>query len=129
MGNANVSIAGLSSPNQTLAFVEAASWIGDGETSGVLGLAYEITERVFTTTDRRLWYAGSSAQILYDTVFTSLWKANQTPPVFSMTVEEKGKKGFLAFGGRPPVDVKGEMARTQIRIVSWPGIHIEERCH
>ena len=106
--------------HQEMAFIDQAAWDGDGVTSGTLGLGYPITTRVFNNSDEAMSYPGSPTHRKYDPVFTSMYKQNLTPPVFSLAMNRSSNSGWLAFGGLPPVDHKPDFAKTPIRVVSPP---------
>ncbi|KAK4235241.1 hypothetical protein C8A03DRAFT_36906 [Achaetomium macrosporum] len=121
-GRENVAIAGITAHNQRLAIVNQAYWHGDGQTSGLLGLAYPY----LTSLD-----GSDQNQPPYDPVFTTMWKSGAIDPVFSIALsrsEDQGNRtgrenpssgkieeSYLALGGLPPVDVdEATWARTPI---------------
>lgn len=110
----DVTVGGLTVRHQQLALVNDTYWYGDGETSGLLGLAYPL----------RTGVDGNVAQ--YNPVFTSMWEDGLTQPLFALglsrdppnttitaTATNNGsvaapttgqEASYMAFGGLPPVD-------------------------
>jgi hypothetical protein len=121
VGYQNATVAGLTVQKQEMAFVDQAFWDGDGVTGGVMGLCYPITTRVFSSTNETLKYPGSPTHRKYDPIFTSMYKQNLTPPVFSLAMNRTSESGWLAFGGLPPVDHSPDFGKTPIRIVEADG--------
>ena len=125
--------------NTQIAVAKTAAWEGDGTTSGMLGLAYpDIT---FSFSGSNLSYNNlSDNQAPYDPVFTTMWKQNRIPPIFSLAFNRPARShrrsipllhgrvpdsqggsrkqadGYLAFGGIPPVNTVGEWATAKIEI-------------
>jgi hypothetical protein len=117
-GREDVTIGGVTAHNQRIAIVNYTYWRGDGQTSGLLGLGYPY----LTSLD-----GADQNQPPYDPVFTTMWKAGDIEPVFSIALsrsEDRGvsgmpqglkKESYLALGGLPPVEFEEESwARTPI---------------
>ncbi|KAK4153821.1 hypothetical protein C8A00DRAFT_43322 [Chaetomidium leptoderma] len=135
-GQEDVTIGGITAHNQRLALVNYTYWHGDGQTSGLLGLAYPY----LTSLD-----GSDQNQPPYDPVFTTMWRSGAIDPVFSIALsrsEDQGnqtgsgpssgqKESYLALGGLPPVDVDEQTwARTPIHsmkaVPQW-GFETDER--
>ncbi|KAJ7062706.1 acid protease [Mycena amicta] len=108
-GKATVSVAGLAVTNQVFGLVTKAAWQGDGINAGLLGLAYP--------TLTSLKSASHNQQIIYSPFFfTAVQEKKISETYFSLALNRgtnAGKHspdidpylGYVAFGGRPPVDV------------------------
>ncbi|KAL2255146.1 hypothetical protein VTK26DRAFT_4009 [Humicola hyalothermophila] len=98
---ADVRVGDLTARGQRIALVNYAYWRGDGQTSGLLGLAYPF----LTSLDGPV-----ENQPPYDPVFTTLWKSGAVEPLFSIALSrnESGRESYLALGGLPPVEVDDE---------------------
>jgi hypothetical protein len=135
-GREDVSIGGVTAHSQRLALVNYTYWHGDGQTSGLLGLAYPY----LTSLD-----GPDQNQPPYDPVFTTMWKSGAIDPVFSIALSRHENQGnntagtpgitkqesYLALGGLPPIDVDEKTwARTEIhgmRAVPQWGFETDER--
>ncbi|KAF2401758.1 acid protease [Trichodelitschia bisporula] len=96
-----VTLAGLTLPAQAVAIVDTAYWSGDGHSSGLLGLAYPNLTRAFAP---GTWPARPAP---YNPLFTSMWQANLTAPLFSLALSRRANAaGVLALGGLPPPPVR-----------------------
>ena len=110
-GREDVAIGGVTAHNQRFALVNYTYWHGDGQTSGLLGLAYPY----LTSLD-----GPDQNQPPYDPVFTTMWRSGAIDPVFSIALSRhenqgnnsggvpssgKQEESYLALGGLPPVDV------------------------
>jgi hypothetical protein len=119
VGYEDITIAGVTVRKQETLLIDTVAYVGDGVTSGILGLAYPIVGRVFkngSTGAQQI--PGSPAHHKYDPIFTNMYKQKLVPPVFSVSLDKKKQSGYLAFGGLPPVDVSMDFGKTPIRIVS-----------
>ncbi|AEO63786.1 uncharacterized protein THITE_123323 [Thermothielavioides terrestris NRRL 8126] len=136
-GLTDVTIGGVTAHNQRVALVNYTFWHGDGQTSGLLGLAYPY----LTSLD-----GADQNQPPYDPVFTTMWKSGAIEPIFSLGISRtndkwsgnssspnKGKteESYLALGGLPPLDVEEETwTRTPIegmRAVPEWGLDTDEK--
>jgi hypothetical protein len=112
MGRENVSFAGITVPSQTVGVVDYAAWMGDMQSSGLVGLAYpNITRAYFNSTKRE------KKGVSYSPIFTSMCQQNLTAPVFSLAL---GNPGVIAFGGLPgaPIRYNPKFARASIEFLS-----------
>ena len=116
-GHLDLTIGGITARNQQVVLIDEASYLGDGTTSGVLALGYNITGQIFASQDTNDWYPGSPAQRRYDPVFTTMTKQGLNPPIFSLAMDKNTGSGYLAFGGLPPVSYDQNFGKTPIRIV------------
>jgi hypothetical protein len=128
-GLEDVSIGDVTAHNQRLALVNYTYWHGDGQTSGLLGLAYPY----LTSLD-----GSDQNQPPYSPVFTTMWESRSIDPLFSIALsrseENSGgtkQESYLALGGLPPVDVNEKTwARTPIhgmRAVPQWGFDTDEK--
>ncbi|KAF7165780.1 hypothetical protein CNMCM5623_009859 [Aspergillus felis] len=112
IGTENVTLAGIT-VSQTIGVVDYASWYGDGVTSGLMGLAANAY-----TTD----YTQPS---LYNPIFATMYEQDLIDPVFSMVMSRNASSGtaagYLALGGLPPIDIKGNFSSTPILITDIRG--------
>ncbi|KAL1836799.1 hypothetical protein VTJ49DRAFT_4641 [Mycothermus thermophilus] len=128
----DVTIGGVTARSQRLALVNLTYWYGDGQTSGLLGLAYPY----LTSLD-----GAEQNQPPYDPVFTTMWKSGAIDPIFSIALsrnEDQGEgstgvqeESYLALGGLPPVEVdESSWASTPIHgmnaVPQW-GFETDER--
>ncbi|KAK3291139.1 aspartic peptidase domain-containing protein [Chaetomium fimeti] len=102
-GVEDVSIGDITAHNQRLALVNYTYWHGDGQTSGLLGLAYPY----LTSLD-----GADQNQPPYSPVFTTMWESRSIDPLFSIALSRSQEisggtqqESYLALGGLPPVDV------------------------
>ncbi|KAJ4349355.1 uncharacterized protein N0V89_007969 [Didymosphaeria variabile] len=81
--------------NQTIGVVERGWWMGDGRSSGLMGLAYPTL-------------ASNYRDLNYTTVVGSLFETHQIPAIFSLALSRPTQQaptagGLLAIGGIPDV--------------------------
>jgi hypothetical protein len=89
-----------------------AYWNGDNISAGLLGLAYPGLTSEFSGTTPNHDKFGK--RIIYDPVFTRMYKDNLSAPMFSIALE-RNSGGYLAFGGIPAeVTPSGPFASTPI---------------
>jgi hypothetical protein len=119
MGREDVTLAGMTVPQQIVGVVDYAAWMGDLQSSGLVGLAYPSITRAYpgndTKSDRK------SANIAYSPIFTSMTRLNLTAPLFSIALGRDGKPGVVAFGGLPGSSVvrySSNFARANIEFLS-----------
>ncbi|KAH6640149.1 aspartic peptidase domain-containing protein [Chaetomium tenue] len=128
-GLEEVSIGDVTAHNQRLALVNYTYWHGDGQTSGLLGLAYPY----LTSLD-----GADQNQPPYSPVFTTMWESQSIDPLFSIALSRTKEstsgikpESYLALGGLPPVDVDEKTwARTPIhgmRAVPQWGFDTDEK--
>ncbi|KAB8300374.1 hypothetical protein EYC80_000556 [Monilinia laxa] len=103
---------GLWTVNTQIATIDPAIWLGDGTTSGLLGLAYPSITAAFngTTFD----YDNAETQIPYDPIFTAMYKQHLIPPIFSLALSRPSNRigygnGYLALGGLPPIATESSL--------------------
>ncbi len=117
----DVTLAGMTIKKQQILMTTEASWSGDTITSGLLGLSYPLETRLFNVSTPDQNYVGSPTHRRYDPVFTNMFKQGLVSPSFSMAMNRTAQKGWLAFGGLPPVDHDPNFAKTRIRVASTIG--------
>jgi hypothetical protein len=129
-GFEDVTIGGITAKHQQLAVVNYTCWWSDGQTAGLLGLGYPLMTGMDGYDD---------PSHAYDPVFTSMWKQERTPPLFSIALsrdrgnETEGKSdgSYLAFGGIPPIDYdESSWSRIPIQLLqtlkSWRFVNSTE---
>jgi hypothetical protein len=116
-GFEDVTIAGVT-VNQQIGVANLTGWTSDYPYSGLLGLAYAgLTNAYPGESDEN----DSNANIMhYDPIFTSMYKQNVVPPIFSIALNRGNgaNGGYLALGGLPPVSFIQEFASTPIQILN-----------
>ncbi|KAL5413243.1 hypothetical protein PMIN03_003841 [Paraphaeosphaeria minitans] len=91
---------------QTIGVVERGWWMGDGRSSGLMGLAFPTL-------------ASNYRDLNYTTVVGSLFETHQIPPVFSLALSRPTQQsptagGLLAIGGIPDVPYTPPFVRVPI---------------
>ncbi|KAF7955054.1 uncharacterized protein EAE97_000313 [Botrytis byssoidea] len=119
-GVVDVTLGGIS-VNTQIATVDTAAWLGDGTTSGLLGLAYPSITAAFNGTTFENDKA--ETQIPYDPIFTTMYKKHLIPPIFSLALSRRSNRtgqgnGYLALGGLPRIASYGAWAVAPIQIVA-----------
>ncbi|KAI9646506.1 hypothetical protein NHQ30_004499 [Ciborinia camelliae] len=119
-GFVDVTLGGVSA-NTQIAAVDTAAWLGDGTTSGLLGLAYPSITAAFngTTFDND----NAETQLPYDPIFTTMYKQHLIPPIFSLALSRPSNRighgnGYLALGGLPPIKSYGAWGVAPIQYVA-----------
>ncbi|OAG00138.1 acid protease [Paraphaeosphaeria sporulosa] len=105
MGDVDGSKGGLT-VRQTIGVVERGWWMGDGRSSGLMGLAFPTL-------------ASNYHDLNYTTVVGSLFETHQVPPLFSLalsrpTPQSPTAGGLLAIGGIPDVPYTPPFVRVPI---------------
>ncbi|KAF7957851.1 hypothetical protein EAE96_003420 [Botrytis aclada] len=119
-GLVDVILGGIS-VNAQIATVDTAAWLGDGTTSGLLGLAYPSITAAFNGTTFE--NDNAETQLPYDPIFTTMYKKHLVPPIFSLALSRPSNRighgnGYLALGGLPPIASYGAWAVSPIQIVA-----------
>lgn len=120
-------------PNQTVSIVDRAAWLGDGQTSGLIGLAYPDLTAVYPGTDPpqdRYCSPGRKAadcnQIVYSSLTDNMFfQQKVAKPVFALALSRdesgKGDGGYLTIGGIPELSSVGvkqnQFAGTKIKVL------------
>lgn len=100
-GKEVVTFAGVSINDQMIGIVENAAWQGDGITSGLIGLAFPSLTNAFAGVDPKK--DNESDPLIYNPIFTNLYKEGKVAPVFSLAINRGDwSGGLLAIGGIPP---------------------------
>jgi hypothetical protein len=138
MGREDVRFAGMTVPAQTIGVVDYAAWMGDMQSSGLVGLAYPNITRAYmnstkplnsttavngTRTTNSTRATGNTkaeregASVSYSPIFTSMIEHNLTTPMFSLAL---GEPGVIAFGGLPgaPIRYNKTFTRAPIEFLS-----------
>ncbi|KAF5879339.1 putative pepsin (secreted protein) protein [Botrytis fragariae] len=119
-GLVDVTLGGIS-VNAQIATVDTAAWLGDGTTSGLLGLAYPSITAAFNGTT--FGNDNAETQLPYDPIFTTMYQKHLIPPIFSLALSRPSNcighgNGYLALGGLPPIASYGAWAVAPIQIVA-----------
>ncbi|KAF2716344.1 acid protease [Polychaeton citri CBS 116435] len=117
-GYQDVTLAGIKVKKQQSALVDYAYWLGDNETSGLLGFAYPALTSAFPGDNPKKDNANMTDEY-------PNWISNAIDgklldqPLFSVAIErgENGGGGYVALGGYPPIDFKKEFTSTPIQIL------------
>ncbi|KAM3075583.1 hypothetical protein ACMFMG_007720 [Clarireedia jacksonii] len=122
LGYDEVTLAGIT-VNQTVALVNYAAWNGDGTTSGLVGLAYPNITSAFAGTNPEKDNSASGKRLIYNPIFTTMYKDGLVAPLFSLAIERdvSGPAGYLALGGVPPVNFTQDFASTPILVTTIEG--------
>jgi len=107
-----VELAGLVSPNQSIAVVESGYWRGDGKSSGLLGLAFPSTSAMWNPLNK-------GANEAVSPVFTSLVRSGSIAPVFSISLGRGSETGQLTMGGAPAAKTDGRWAKSPMQYLSF----------
>ncbi|KAJ7069940.1 acid protease [Mycena amicta] len=122
MGLDTVSVGGVSVRNQVVATPTVAHILGDGQKSGILGLAFPDETSMFNVSDPTT--ATAHLQNPYDPFFFTAVKQNKVKhPYFSVALNRgsvanelnstfDANLGYLAFGGHAPVPVVEKTSTT-----------------
>jgi aspergillopepsin I len=94
LGTEELEIGGLYT-RQTMGIVDSGFWIGDGISSGLMGLAYPVL-------------ASNSQRLNYTSIIFSLFEDEVIPPVFTLSLSRPSDEnpragGLLSIGGVPDV--------------------------
>ena len=117
VGYEEVIIGGLRVEKQEIGVADRITDVGDGNDSGVLGLAYPYLTSAHPGTQ----YPNESLSFLinripYNPLFTNLYKQGSVKPFFSISINRNpvnvsnGDGGFLGLGTLPPVPHKSTFA-------------------
>lgn len=114
LGYTDITIGDITVKHQTVALVNEAYWIGDGITSGLMGLAYSALTSAFagdnlTVDNFNVTGTAPGDQELYSPVVQTMIAQGLNPPLFTLALErssdlnDNAPGGYIAFGGIPPV--------------------------
>jgi Eukaryotic aspartyl protease len=107
-GKLNLTIAGTTVQDATIALVNETHWNGDGVYSGILGLGFG------TLTERYIDGVG----VDYDPIFQRMYQQDLvSKEMFSLALN-RNTGGYMAFGGLPPVEYDES---------SWAKVPIQRR--
>lgn len=96
LGTETITLANLTLTGQPFSIATSGFWIGDGQSSGLLGLAFPSASALLEKTTPKLRPNDTTP------VFTSLVRAKLIPPIFSIAITNVNEgPGILAFGGLP----------------------------
>ena len=101
LGTERVTLAGIEVRNQEIAIVDYAAWLGDGTSSGLIGLAFPSLTSAYAGNDPKV--DSKASQIQYNPIFTNMYKQGNVPSMFSLAINRVNNTGLMAIGGIPPV--------------------------
>jgi hypothetical protein len=101
IGMETVSVGGVTATNQTIGLVHEANWYGDGQSSGLLGMAFPtLTRAVSGPIEHGVTHT-------YDPVFFSMYKRGLVNPIFAVALNRADEgPGALSLGGLPGADIQ-----------------------
>ncbi|KAJ9652439.1 hypothetical protein H2198_008309 [Neophaeococcomyces mojaviensis] len=135
VGTISVTLANVRVPSQQVSLATLAAWEGDGQTSGIIGLAYPALTAAYPGTDPRVdKYCKPGAtpqnsgcnQVEYSSLTNTIFFSERlTAPVFALALSRdesnSGNGGYLSIGGIPPLDLvgvkSGVFASTPIKVL------------
>ncbi|KAL8921815.1 MAG: hypothetical protein Q9208_005572 [Pyrenodesmia sp. 3 TL-2023] len=121
MGSEAVTLAGITVKDQHFGLVNAAHWVGDDISSGLLGLAFPNLTRAYNGTDAML--DNENNRVTYNPLFTNMYTQGLVAPFFSLALDRgKGSGGLLALGGLPPVQHSPTFVCTPFQIRTETGL-------
>ena len=125
MGLEEVGVAGITVLKQEVGVVDYAAWTGDGESSGILGLAYPGLTSAWEGSEQDS--SEDSVQEEYEPIFMSMISQGLIQePVFSLAIDRgNGSGGVLTFGGLPDqttVSYANKFAKAPIEVLGEPGL-------
>lgn len=110
VGYEQVCLGNVTVPLQEVGVVDYAAWEGDGESSGILGLAYPSLTSAWDGSEQNA--GDDSVQEEYLPVFTNMViQGLIEEPIFSLAIErDENSGGILTLGGLPDVAYADEFA-------------------
>ena len=116
LGYEDVTVANITVTHQEVALVNYAYWLGDGSTSGLIGLAYPALTSAYSGTDPN--DDSATGNVEYNPIFTTMVNESLVSPSFSLALERAPSTGgYIAFGGLPPVKFDQTFTSTPIEIL------------
>lgn len=121
LGHEDVTLGGITIERQEVGIVNRSTTPGDGINTGVVGFGYPVLTSAHLNNDT----SNSSLltdRILYDGLFTRMYKAGFIEPYFSLAIERPpvgevtGAGGYLALGELPPVAHSPAFATVPVEI-------------
>ena len=119
-GKEKVTIAGIPVQNQQIAVVDHAAEVADGETSGLIGLAFPSTTAAYAGTDP----TKDTERIPYNPILTNMFSKGYVAPVFSLALKRSSitsgvaAGGLFAIGGLPPVGYGATFASAPFQLLN-----------
>ena len=120
VGRETVTVAGITVQNQQVAIVETAAWVGDGVSSGLIGLGFPAETSAYYKSDP----SEAASQIIYNPLFTNMYTEGYVSPLFSLAIERSTGTlsptagGQLAIGGLPPVSYSHNFASAPFELLT-----------
>ncbi|KAI0182157.1 acid protease [Hypoxylon sp. FL1284] len=103
VGYMDVEFAGIMVAGQEIALASQGTWLGNGVSSGVLGLAYPSLTSAYMGDD-----LDADAQYLsvpYSPLFTSMVSDGLIEPYWTLAMARNSSLGSISLGGMPPVNL------------------------
>lgn len=107
-------MANITVPKQQFALVNVAAFVGDGISSGILGLGLRALTAAFT--GKNPVADGAHNLVNYSPLMETMGKSKVTKPILSFAMSREEKRSYIAFGGVPPVPT-GEYTTVPIQKV------------
>ncbi|KAI0119391.1 acid protease [Daldinia grandis] len=101
MGFANITVGNVTVPKQQFGLVDIAAFIGDGTSSGIIGLGLRGLTAAFRGNDPRNDSAANLAN--YSPFIETMGTSKAADPIVGFALSRDGNRSFIAFGGVPPV--------------------------
>lgn len=102
MATEDVTLANITVPQQEIGVVVLGAYLGDGVSSGLLGLAYPNLTQAYPGNDPFEDDTSFGNNIVYPTVFTNMWQKLGVSPLFSLAISRNNNTGgSLTLGGLP----------------------------
>lgn len=136
VGTVDVTLAGVTVKSQQISLANQAAWQGDGQSSGIIGLAYPALTAAYPGTDSHQdrycapgldESKGQCNQVVYPSLVDSMFNVQKVAqPVFALALSrdesKSGRGGYLTIGGIPAltqVGVKSDakFAETPVRML------------
>ena len=121
MGLEEVCLGNVTVPAQEVGVVDYAAWEGDGQSSGVLGLAYPSLTSAWEGSEQDV--GEDSVKEEYAPILTNMIEQGLIKePIFSLAIGRgKSSGGVFALGGLPDVAYTDEFAVVPIQELGEPG--------
>ena len=107
VGYDKVTIANITVAKQEIGLVNETAWLGDNQTSGLIGLAYPVLTSAYNGTDPDEDYPfDNTSNFVYSPLMNTIFNVEKlAQPIFSMALSRnpatKGYGGLLTIGGIP----------------------------
>ncbi|KEY74838.1 hypothetical protein S7711_06522 [Stachybotrys chartarum IBT 7711] len=125
MGIENVTLGGITVPEQIVGIVDRTTDKGDGINSGVLGLGFPTLTSAHPGSEfENNTLSLITNRVIYDPIFVSMYKQGLVEPWYSIAIDRlprntpTGPGGWLGLGELPPVEHSDDWATAPIEITN-----------